>query len=176
MSHRLMSRLAAGEHVLRPFRSDLVLASDSSARDRTRSWPPITSELIADVVEKIIAEYATLKSLRWALARKDDDALIGSCGFTRWAPEHRSAELAYDLAPAYWGFGVMTAAARAAVAWAFDTAVITRVEAFVMTTNERSIAVRERTGFRKETTVVGYRVARGVSRDFHRYSVEQSRV
>ena len=120
---------------------------------------------------KIIADYATLKSLRWVLARKDDDELIGSCGYTRWLPEQRGAELGYDLAPAYWGFGLMTAAVRAAVAWAFDTALLSRVEALVMTTNGPSIAVLERTGFQKETTLVGYRVARGVPRDFYRYSI-----
>ena len=168
-------RLAVGEHVLRPFRSDDAAKWYSHLVDprvtEHTSWPPITSELIADVVEKIIADYATLKSLRWVLARKDDDELIGSCGYTRWLPEQRGAELGYDLAPAYWGFGLMTAAVRAAVAWAFDTALLSRVEALVMTTNGPSIAVLERTGFQKETTLVGYRVARGVPRDFYRYSI-----
>jgi RimJ/RimL family protein N-acetyltransferase len=168
-------RLAVGEHVLRPFRSDDAAKWYSHLVDprvtEHTSWPPITFELIADVVERIIADYATLKSLRWVLARKDDDELIGSCGYTRWLPEQRSAELGYDLAPAYWGFGLMTAAVRAAVAWAFDTALLSRVDAFVMTTNGPSIAVLERTGFQKEATLAGYRVARGVPRDFYHYSL-----
>ena len=40
-----------------------------------------------------------------------------------------------------------------------------------MTTNGPSIAVLERTGFRREATLASYRVARGVPRDFHHYSV-----
>jgi RimJ/RimL family protein N-acetyltransferase len=40
-----------------------------------------------------------------------------------------------------------------------------------MTTNGPSIAVLERTGFQKEATLAGYRVARGVPRDFYHYSV-----
>jgi ribosomal-protein-alanine N-acetyltransferase len=135
------------------------------------SWPPITSELIASVVDKTIADYDELKSLRWALARTSDDKLIGSCGYTRWSPEQGSVELAYDLAPMYWGVGLMSAAVRAAVAWALGTGSLSRVEAFVMTTNEPSIAVLERTGFRRESVLTGFRVARGVPRDFYGYSL-----
>jgi RimJ/RimL family protein N-acetyltransferase len=40
-----------------------------------------------------------------------------------------------------------------------------------MTTNERSIALLERNGFERETMLAGYRVARGVPRDFYLYSV-----
>ena len=65
----------------------------------------------------------------------------------------------------------MSAAVRAAVAWAFGTGSLSRVEAFVMTTNEPSIAVLERTGFQKERMLTGYRFARGVPRDFYLYSI-----
>jgi ribosomal-protein-alanine N-acetyltransferase len=169
-------KLAVGEHVLRPFRNDDARAwygylTDPRVTEHT-SWPPVTSELIATLVEKVIADYAELKSLRWALARKDDDELIGSCGYTSLSCEHATAELAYDLAPQYWGLGLMSAAVRTAVAWAFGPGSLRRVEAFVMTTNERSIAVLERTGFKRERTLAQHRVARGVPRDFHLYSAE----
>ena len=166
--------LVIGEYVLRPFRSDDAAAwvsylSDARVTEHT-SWPPITPELIAGLVEKIIADYAELKSLRWALARRDDDELVGSCGFTSWLREGGAAELAYDLAPSYWGLGLMTAAVRAAVAWAFATGSVSRVEALVMTSNDPSIALLERTGFRREGMLAGHRLARGVPRDFYRYS------
>jgi ribosomal-protein-alanine N-acetyltransferase len=167
--------LAVGEHVLRPFKGDDVAAwhaylAEPRVTEHT-SWPPITLELITTLVEKIIADYDDRRSLRWAFARADDDALIGSCGYTRWAPEEGTAELAYDLAPAYWGLGLMSAAARAAVAWALGPGSLSRVEAFVMTTNEPSIALLERNGFRRERMLAGHRVARGVPRDFYLYSV-----
>jgi ribosomal-protein-alanine N-acetyltransferase len=123
------------------------------------------------LVERAVAEYAEPKSLRWAFARCADDTVIGSCGYTRWMREQGTAELAYDLAPAYWGLGLMSAAVRAAVAWALGPGSRTRVEAYVMTTNERSIALLERNGFERETMLAGYRVARGVPRDFYLYSV-----
>ena len=40
----------------------------------------------------------------------EDGTLVGTCGFPRWRREVGVAELAYDLAPAFWGRGVMSAA------------------------------------------------------------------
>jgi hypothetical protein len=40
-----------------------------------------------------------------------------------------------------------------------------------MTTNEPSIAVLERNGFQRERTLPGFRLARGIPRDFYLYSV-----
>jgi len=105
------------------------------------------------------------------LARKDDGELIGSCGYTRWLRAQGTAELAYDLAPAYWGLGIMSSAVRAAVEWALGAGSLRRVEALVMTTNGPSIAVLERTGFSREATLARHRLARGVPRDFYLYSV-----
>ena len=168
-------KLVVGEYVLRALKSDDAAAwyaylADPRVTEHT-SWPPITLELVTSLAAKNIADYAQLESLRWALARRDDDELIGSCGYTRWAREQGTAELAYDLAPAYWGLGLMSAAVRAVVAWAFEGGSLSRVEAFVMTTNEASIALLERTGFRRERMLAGHRVARGVPRDFYLYSI-----
>ena len=55
--------------------------------------------------------------------------------------------------------------------WAIDAGYLNRVEAFVMTTNERSIAVLERTGFKRGSVLKGFRVAGGVARDSYSYSV-----
>jgi ribosomal-protein-alanine N-acetyltransferase len=167
--------LAVGEHVLRPFRSGDAAAwyaylIDPRVTQHT-SWPSITPELITSLVEKTIADYDSRESLRWALARADDDKLIGSCGYNRWAREQGTAELAYDLAPQYWGRGLMSAAVRAAVTWALGAGSLRRVEAYVMTTNQPSISVLERTGFRREGMRMGHRIARGVPRDFYLYSI-----
>lgn len=168
-------RLEVGEHVLRPLRSDdaavwYAYLMDPRVTEHT-SWPPITLELVTSLVAKNIADYAQLESLRFALARRDDDKLIGSCGYTRWAREQGTAELAYDLAPDYWGRGIMSAAVRAALTWAFEGGWLSRVEALAMTTNEPSIALLERTGFHRERLLVGHRMARGVPRDFYLYSI-----
>jgi ribosomal-protein-alanine N-acetyltransferase len=136
------------------------------------SWPPITREFVATLVEKVMGDYSDMQSLRWALARREDNMLVGSCGYTHWLDEQAKAELAYDLAPSHWGRGLMSSAVRAVVEWAFQSRSLRRVEAFAMTTNAASIAVLERTGFRREQMLAGYRLARDVPRDFYLYAVE----
>lgn len=171
--------IAVGDHVLRPFRREDASAwcaylQDPHVTEHT-SWPSITAELIADLVERNIADYAEMKSLRWALARRDDNKLIGMCGYIHWSREMGTAEIAYDLSPAYWGRGLMSAAVNAAVAWAFDAGSLGRIEALVMTTNLPSIAVADRTGFRLDQTLPAHRTVRGVPRDYYRYVIESPR-
>jgi len=168
--------LVAGEFRLRPFRREDADAwygylCDPRVTEHT-SWPPITREFIAALVEKVIDDYDDLASLRWALARQDDDRLVGSCGYLRLFSERHAAELAYDLAPAYWRRGIMSSAVSTVVDWAFRMGSLSRVEAFVMTTNEPSISLLERSGFTKERLFKGHRLARGVPRDFFLYSIE----
>jgi ribosomal-protein-alanine N-acetyltransferase len=163
------------EHVLRRFKAADAAAwygylVDPRVTEHT-SWAPITRELIDALVDKVIVDYAEPRSLRWALARRADDELVGSCGFTRWEPATREAELAYDLAPEHWGRGLMTSAVRAVVAWALGAGSLARVEAFVMTTNLPSIAVLDRACFTRELLLPGYRLVRGVPRDFFRYAI-----
>jgi ribosomal-protein-alanine N-acetyltransferase len=168
--------LPVGDYVLRPFRSEDAAAwfeylADPRVTEHT-SWPPITREFVTAVVDKVMQDYADLQSLRWAFAGCEDNVLVGSCGYTRWLRKEAKAELAYDLAPSHWRRGLMSSAVRAVVEWAFQFGSLRRVEAFVMTTNEPSIAVLERTGFRREHRLAGHRLARGALRDFYLYSVE----
>lgn len=80
--------LVIGEYRLRRFRREdadpwYEYLSDPRVTEHT-SWPPITREFVASVVEKVINDYDELASLRWALARQVDDRLVGSCGYPRW--------------------------------------------------------------------------------------------
>lgn len=120
-------------------------------------------------VERHLEEYSTGMSCRWALANANG-TLVGTCGFSNWSLPHGQAELVYDLAPAYWGRGLMRHAVQAVVAWALLTVGFHRVHAFVMTTNAASIGLLERCGFTREGTLHHFRIARGEPRDFHVYA------
>ena len=159
--------------ILRPLRPTDSAAwfgylSDPRTTEHT-SWPEVSAEMIAALVARLIGEYETRVSSRWALARKTDDELVGTCGFTRINPERGIAELAYDLAPAYWGRGMMGAVVESVVQWGFQDAGLRRIEAFVMVSNDRSIALLERCGFTREQFLAAHRLARGEARDFWRY-------
>ena len=134
------------------------------------SIPVPTLESLAASVQRDIAPYATRTSFRFAVAAADD-RLIGMCGFNSWSPDHRHAELGYELAPQYWGQGVMRRAVEAMLAWGFAELRLNRVHAFVMVSNQPSIRLLERCGFSREGTLRQFRIARGEPKDFHLYAL-----
>jgi [ribosomal protein S5]-alanine N-acetyltransferase len=161
------------EFILRPLRPDdsgpwFGYLSDPRTIEHT-SWPEVSAGTVTAIVDRLISEYETRTSLRWALAQKDSEELIGTCGFTHIDSADGVAQLAYDLAPAYWGNRVMRRAVEAVVNWAFRDMGLRRIEALVMVSNGRSIALLERCGFKREQLLPAHRVARGVPRDFWLY-------
>jgi ribosomal-protein-alanine N-acetyltransferase len=166
--------LAVGELHLRPLRAGDELArldylSNPAVLEHT-SIPTPTLESVTAWVRRDIAAFSERTSFRLALADAND-RLIGMCSFNSWSPAHRHAELAYELAPQYWGRGHMRRAVAALLHWGFTGLGLNRVHAFVMTTNQRSIGLLERSGFEREGTLRQYRIARGEPRDFHVYAI-----
>ena len=154
--------------------------------DDARAWfeylsDPAAIELTSydirsiDEVRSMIAGYATARNAgapaRWAIALRENDALVGTCGFHSWAPRDRRAEIGYDLAPALWGRGIASDAVAATVTSAFATMDMNRVDAFVMTENTASQRVLEKCGFTREGRLARYRNCRGTFRDFYIYGL-----
>ena len=108
--------------------------------------------------------------LRLAIACVHSDRLVGTFGFHTVLGVHRSAELAYDLAPTHWNRGIAVTAARAFTGWAHSSAGVIRVQATVLQTNTRSKQVLERSGFVQEGLLRSYRQVRGRSGDFWMYA------
>lgn len=86
----------------------------------------------------------------WALARRDDEQLIGWCGVIRGTagPVQDKAEFGWRLARQAWGQGYITEAASAAIGWLFANRADEAVWAITNTGNHRSRAVMERLGMR----------------------------
>ncbi len=104
--------------------------------------------------------------VRWALALRSDDRLIGSAGFHTVSAPNRTAEIAYDLAPEVWGHGIASAAVRALVGWAFAHVGLLRVQATTLHSNLRSQRVLEACAFEREGLLRRYRLVRDVPGDF----------
>jgi len=133
------------------------------------SFPVLDVDAVRAMLVRHVEEYAAKTSCRWALAGSNDD-LIGTCGFYSWSRASAHADLVYDLAAAYWGKGIMQRAVTAAVEWAFATAHFHRIQAYVITSNQRSIALLERCGFAREGMLRHFRIARGEPRDCYLYA------
>ena len=90
--------------------------------------------------------------------------LVGAIGV---APDARllGAELGWWLAPHAQGRGLMTRALRLATRWALRDAGLPRLQALIRPSNDRSIAVAERAGFRREGLLRRALDDRGTARD-----------
>ena len=76
--------------------------------------------------------------------------LAGVIGYDPIAWENRTTELGYWLGEEYQGKGLVTAACRALVEHAFGELDLNRVVISCATENEKSCAIPERLGFRRE--------------------------
>ncbi|MBL0085202.1 MAG: GNAT family N-acetyltransferase [Ideonella sp.] len=112
--------------------------------------------------------------LRFAIALRSSNQLVGTAGFHTVVPVHRTAEIAYDLSPLVWGKGIATAACQVLVNWAHASANVNRVQATILESNERSIRVIERAGFNREGLLHAYRMLRDRPGNFHMYAHVQT--
>jgi [ribosomal protein S5]-alanine N-acetyltransferase len=109
-------------------------------------------------------------AIRFAIVPEDGGPLLGTIGFHTVSLAHRSAELAYDIAPEHWGRGIATACSRAVVDWGFAARGYQRIQATAVESNLASVRVLQKCGFALEGKLRNYRLVRGVARDFWMYA------
>jgi RimJ/RimL family protein N-acetyltransferase len=103
--------------------------------------------------------------VRLAIDLAADGGFLGWCSLTAWSPQHRSASLGFCFREAVWGGGFATEAARALLAWAFDTLDLNRVQAEADTRNLACARVLGKLGFVREGTLRQDCVVDGVVSD-----------
>jgi RimJ/RimL family protein N-acetyltransferase len=138
------------------------------------SYPVVSRPLAETIIERSLSRWAAGELSKWGVALRQDDQLIGTCGFNEYSQVHRWAELAYDLAPAHWGKGLMRQAVAAVLQWTYRHDLFNRVHAFVRIDNTRSQRLLERSGFVREGCLRSYRVCRGQPHDFYIYGLLRS--
>jgi [ribosomal protein S5]-alanine N-acetyltransferase len=166
-----------GAH-LRPLRAADAAALYAYLRDPTvterTSYPLVSVPMVEAMIDRSLGRWAAGELSKWGVALQQDDRLVGTCGFNEWSPVHRWAELAYDLAQAHWGQGLMRRAVAAVLQWTFRQDQVDRVHAFVRVDNRRSERLLERGGFVREGCLRSYRVCRGQPHDFYIYGLLRS--
>ncbi|MEO8312577.1 MAG: GNAT family protein [Caldimonas sp.] len=131
--------------------------------DQVGSAPQSKDDLARYVLPSSAGETSFL---RLAITSRLTDRLIGTVGFHSVAWRHRSAEIAFDLVPEMWSKGIATYVCGLAVDWAHEEAGLVRVQATVLDSNLRSLAVLDRCGFVREGLLMRYRILDGQSKDF----------
>ena len=115
------------------------------------STPPLADRNAASkLVSEIHESFKRRELLRWGIALRKDDTLIGSV--TLFHPDftHRRAEIGYALGRAHWGQGYMHETLKAVLTYAFEVLEFHRIEADVDPRNVASIRTLERLGFQRE--------------------------
>ena len=163
---------------LRPLRAADADALYAYLRDpavtELTAYPDVSAPFVEAMIERSVSRWAAGELSKWGVALQHDDQLVGTCGFNEWSQAHRWAELAFDLAQAHWGKGLMRQAVAAVLEWTYRQDLVNRVHAFVRVDNSRSARLLERSGFLREGCLRSYRVCRGQPHDFYVYSLLRS--
>lgn len=121
-------------------------------REVARYWssPAMTERSAAEDLLRRIREHFDKGDLyQWGIA-DERDRIIGTCTIAWIDRVHRRAEIGFALGSAHWGRGLAREAVARAIAFAFDELGLHRIEADVDPRNDRSLALLERLGFRRE--------------------------
>jgi [ribosomal protein S5]-alanine N-acetyltransferase len=118
-----------------------------------RFWsrPPMTdpAEALA-MIERSREHFAAREALRWGIARRADDRVIGTHTLFQLDAQNDRAEVGYILDRRHWGMGYMREALGALIDYAFATMRLHRIEADIDPRNAASIRSLEHFGFARE--------------------------
>lgn len=101
-----------------------------------------------ELIEFFDESFELERAIRWGIARKDDDLLIGTCGFV-WLRRYRG-EIGYELSSRYWRQGFMSEALHAIIEFGYAELKLNRIEALVMAANQPSAGLLTKLGFHEE--------------------------
>jgi RimJ/RimL family protein N-acetyltransferase len=115
------------------------------------STPPLPDKSAASkLISEIHDGFAHREILKWGIALRADDTLIGSVTLFHLDFTHRRAEIGYAQGRAYWGKGYMNETLMAVLSYAFEVLEFHRIEADVDPRNAASVRTLERLGFQRE--------------------------
>ena len=147
-----MIKITTERLLLRPFQGgdfDRVhqLLSDPEVMHFSLNGPYSKQQSIFFIENCILKSENNEPSLL-AVINKENNQLIGSCGFFPQKIQGREElELGYRLLKNYWGKGLATEAAMAVKNYAFNVMKIPRLISLIETQNNASVRVAEKNGF-----------------------------
>ncbi len=158
-----------------------ICDADAPSYQRYMSTPQVSEFLTNDNIPATVTHalsdlrywgglFAAKRSFYWGIANAVTDELIGTIGFNLWNRSHNRAEISYDLAPAFWGHGIMFHSMEKVLGFADQFLGVVRIQATVVVTNQRSMKLLEKYGFEKEGLLRQYENVGGKQMDYYMYS------
>ncbi len=102
------------------------------------------------LIQQIQVRYERREAMRWGIALKGEETVIGSCSFHNFGPGFHHAEAGYELHRSYWRKGIMYEAMSAILTYGFSELDLHRVEAIIDIANEQSKGLLLKLGFTYE--------------------------
>ena len=121
-----------------------------------------------EYLQYLAGRYAAGMFYDWGIVYREDNKMIGTCGFTAFHCTSNAAEVGYVLNPEYWGRGIAREALLEVMRFGFEELKLHRIEAHFIKDNARSLHVMESVGmqfegYRREAMLVkGHYVTVGV--------------
>jgi len=118
--------------------------------------------------------YENRKGIRWGIIKKDENKLIGTCGFHHFDEEFKRAEIGYELNKNYWNKGFMKEALKEILKVGFSFMNLNRIEGIVDNENEVSKIILIKLGFKFEGCLRERFYFNGEFRDENHYGLLKS--
>ncbi len=115
--------------------------------------------------------FESKQKIRWGIAKKADDKIIGHCGYFSFDEINLIGEINYCLSRENWGQGIMTEAIMEIVRFGFEKINLNRVEAKTIPENIASLQVLEKAGFRQEGLLREGLLKNGIFHNLYIYSI-----
>jgi [ribosomal protein S5]-alanine N-acetyltransferase len=125
------------------------------------------------VIERWISSFESGHRIRWGIARKKDNYLIGSCGF-RWSEEANAAVVGYELASQFWKQGLMSEALHAILQYGFESRAVQFIIAEIMLENVASRRLLEKLGFHSRGVLREHGFWKGEHHDLEQFTLMRS--
>ncbi|KAA0549938.1 GNAT family N-acetyltransferase [Bacillus sp. BGMRC 2118] len=111
------------------------------------------------------------QAIRWGIALKETDELIGSIGFHNISKNNARVEVGYEITRKEWNKGYATEALKAVINFLFNDACFNRIGATIRPENEASKQLVRKLGFQEEGTLQDYQFTRGNFHDLMMFSL-----
>ena len=105
------------------------------------------------LIESWQKRFVKNEGIRWGIATKDSNKIIGSCGYHNWEKDHYKAEVGFEVTPEHWQQGVMTEVLQHIIKYGFEEMGLFRIEALYDPENEASKRTLEKGRFTYEGTL-----------------------
>lgn len=125
----------------------MAIRSNESVNTFIDRQPPANMEDVKAFIAKIENGIANNELFYWGITLKEDNMLIGTICLFKISIENKSAEIGYELLPAFQGKGIMKEAIAAIINFAFNEVKFKLLTALIKPENKRSVQLALKNNF-----------------------------